>query len=932
MNTIHVLARGLIGGVAVCLILTTGQACRQKRGAGLPPELEQRCVVLETRTAADQSGTWSAWLAAFLPEATRATPGTLPDALSLCRENDWVFIAPAALIDDVSRPLLSDYLSQGGRLLVVGRATTTAPVHETTLNKAIGGDAPHYSATSVAMRVVSGRLAVDVSPREFQSPFPPPRGAGGERAGPSRWIPVVEALNAEGGVMGWPAAAMVTRNPQAPPSICGRVQFDIQRHDGESLVPLFSAMVAEMTREVYLHRYGLARYSARSQTPLQVSAQVLDHRLRDASPLRLVVEWINASGQEIRRHVSAPLDAATALFQLNIGLAPEPSGPSEVFTLRYSIRDRNDQRTLDETEQKFKVFAAATRPPDTEPITVAKGELMQGRRPVFMMGINYWPRLQGVSMSTDQNRHWLDPERFDPDMVAADLDALVTVGIQTIALEYIDLAQAPQLLFVLDEARRRSMWVNLFVPALYPFDLRLDAALALLEAIELAAWPEVFAIEMARGLAVKSRSERRHFDEAWSDWVDEHFNSPGEAEEKLGIALWRERGRLVGPPDLQLRRGPHEDRALGLYYTFLRDYAGRRMAHIRQALRARGYATLLTCRTAYAWPGKMPPGIIDYLDISTGSLHLDFLSPEAWAIHPLHMMHGDGPLMAAYLRGVSAGKPVVWASYGQDVGSVPDAVGLQRQKEVYKHFLDLFLDQGASGALAWWFPPGATELDQHDWGVVQPPGDWRPVEDVFRAVRLRLRQSRPSALTPVRQKAPLMQSARQWRDQQHARTGLFAPMESRVTITEWTMPGVGLNSSAILDPATAPAWTEIDGLHMLNAEWGPMTIEGNVRVRIPGENVRTYVGRPLQMEILNSGTIRWVSAPNRKSGSVWLRISQPGSADEWIGVDPLDRGSRQAIRWQPRDVGLWELQLYLVGYGKFGERLRVEVTTPPRLF
>ena len=119
---------------------------------------------------------------------------------------------------------------------------------------------------------------------------------------------------------------------------------------------------------------------------------------------------------------------------------------------------------------------------------------------------------------------------------------------------------------------------------------------------------------------------------------------------------------------------------------------------------------------------------------------------------------------------------------------------------------------------------------------------------------------------------------------------------------------------------------------MLNAEWGAMSIASTAQERIPGGSIRSYAGRRIDMEIINTGTARWIANNKTTDGSVAIRISQPGQPDEWITPVPLNRGERTTVAWTPREPGLWEAQAYLSGFGKFGEALRLEITTPPGLF
>ncbi|HMP89453.1 MAG TPA: hypothetical protein PJ991_04590 [Kiritimatiellia bacterium] len=923
---------GLIGGIACLMLMTAG--CGKKADRAIRQDLAEKVVIVTTvvQEASPPATGWPAWLASRLTAAAFYSQHQLGTAIQLCLEQDKVLLLSDNVeLNSDSISALNDYLDRGGRLLDIGIRTAPDADMATRITSPTTLIPPRTMLTSSTFRIMSSRKNIDTASRVIAGLTPSPPGIGGESADDARWIPVVSALSSGQNIAGFPAAVYLNPQTGGIHSIRGWFGLNPTRHEGEAFTEMFEAVLEEMSREIYLIRYGAEYHSVISRAPTRISARVLDRRTRDTAPLRLAAEWINRNGIEIRRHVSAPFDTLATPMVLNTGLAPDVPGNPELYTLRILLRDRNDQRTHDQSDQVIKVFAENNPPSERDPISAQTGRLVQGRHPVFMLGVNYWPRHMNMKSAGD-GTHWLDAIRFDPATLQADLDLIQAAGINSIALEYTELSQAPQLLFVLDELRRRSLWAIIYIPALHPLDLRIDEGLRMLNAVKLSDWPEVFGIELARGLGVRTAQERRHLDKAWREWIDEHYNSIIEAEQKLGVTLWRERGRVSGPPDRQTSNGPHRDPAIALYFSFLRDYASRNIGYTRQILREQGYNQLLTARSAYSWPDREPPGILDTLDISVGTHHLDIMFPDAWSFHPLRQERPDSGILYAYARGLSGGKPVMWSEYGHHVGSALTAQSSQRQKEVYKFFIDTFIEQGASGAFSWWFPPGPSARAELDWGMVNPDGTWRPVEEVFRSSRLLLRRNRPRQTTVSRENASLIQSAKQWRDMQQARSGMFADRADGATAVEWMPPGTGMEASALLNPRGERRWSEIDGLTMLNSEWGVIAAGGNNIPRAPGESVRTYTGRQIEMELINSGTVRWSQAGERINGSVWLRASQAGHADEWITLTPSHAGGRQRIRWTPREPGIWDLQAFLVGYGRFGERLRIEATSPPRLF
>lgn len=926
--------------VSRLLVLVLGAAgvsvtwsCSREHSGALPPRFTEICIVLREAPGSSATG-WTPWLNRFLPDARRYDVPQIEEAMNTCIANDATLVVPGQLLQETHRPHLDLFIRRGGRLALLGRDHPLLDDPREAMRRAVGLQGDAFTVTSGTFRIQHREALVTLDAMPLTSPAPLAPGYGGPRAPDHRWIPLVEALGPNGAPLGW--AGGVTLPPQAGGvhAVVGWLGFDPPPSQETALVPLVEALLAETTKPMFLYQYGMDRHAAESQTPLRITARIIDRRGDATDPLRIAARWLNANGMEVRRHISPPLDRPALVTELAVGLAPEPSaGRAELYTLELTLRDRNDQRTHDISTQVIKVLpprnAAAPWP---SPLMIQHGAFVQDRMPVFMLGVNYWPRLFAPPVGDSTSGHWLNPEHFHAATIISDLDLMAAAGLNAVAIEYTDPVQAPQLVFVLDELRKRSMWASVYMPSLYPFDLRLDTAVAMLEAIRLETWPELFALELARGLVIRNRADLRRLDRDWSDWIEEHFNSLAEAEQKAGVSFWRERNGAVGPSDEQLLAGPHRDRAVAIYYAFLRDYASRRMGLVRKTLHEKGYTTLLTARSSFGAPDGLAVNALDSLDPGTGSLHLDVLAPDAWTIHPLRQLHPDGPVLAAYMRGISNQKPIIWSAYGQAVEPSADHEALDRQKDVYQHFLSLFIAEGSAGCFAWRYPSGQATPEGRDWGIMLPSGSWYPVEDVLRTTRLRLRSMRPQLPPVVAGNAPLIQTSRGWQQHQTQRTGPFADPGEQPPVTLWLPPGSGLSSRELLENPPRQGWSVVEGLHMLNAEWGTIQVGNTAQPRAPRENIRTYAGRPVTMEIINSGTLHWTTANTRQTGTIWLQASQPGQPTEWIKIDPLEAGSSQVLAWTPREPGFWEIQPHLAGYGKFGERLSIEVTTPPSLF
>src|SRR5205807_530278 len=109
-------------------------------------------------------------------------------------------------------------------------------------------------------------------------------------------------------------------------------------------------------------------------------------------------------------------------------------------------------------------------------------------------------------------------------------------------------------------------------------------------------------------------------------------------------------------------------------------------------------------------------------DLLSGAYHLDFISPEGYALQGDWPTFRGGGLTTAYARWAGNGKPVFWAEFGQSVypDTTPDKIAAQAA--YYDKTYRLIVDSGANGSAAWWFPGGLRLDENSDYGVIGPEG------------------------------------------------------------------------------------------------------------------------------------------------------------------------------------------------------------------
>jgi len=513
----------ILSALGVLYLVFTG--CGTRQASPLTDEMAARCVVV---TDGRDSTGWSRWLDEHLGKSPRYPIDRIEEALSTSLKDDTILIIPGVTLESSHEEPLEDYIARGGRMLLLGANHPAIQLENPRIRQATGAGLGSYPVTSRVLRLDSRNEKIEIAPVQISCLFPPAPGSAND-ANPASWVKVWEAANAHGVAAGWAGSVLLIPQTDAGFSICGWLAFDPPPASDKPLESIVARMITETDRSAYLTRFGTGAFSFLEQKPVVAHAQMIDRRTRDFSPLRLAARWLDRNGQEIRRHISEPLDSPALRTELSVGVAPDVFGREpELFTLEWQIRDRNDLETLDAQSQIIKVFPKKNDSVKAEPVSVSGHTLVAGRRPVFMLGVNYWPRLSSRTAGLAGSGHWLHPARFDPGVLSSDLDLMTAAGINCIAIEYTDLSQAPQILFVLDELRKRSMRSSIYMPSFHPFDLRREEGLAMLDAIDAGEWPEFFALEVARGIAVRSRADLRRLDTAWSEWLDQRFVSISE--------------------------------------------------------------------------------------------------------------------------------------------------------------------------------------------------------------------------------------------------------------------------------------------------------------------------------------------------------------------------------------------------------------------
>ncbi|MFH0953125.1 MAG: hypothetical protein V1873_02215 [Verrucomicrobiota bacterium] len=765
----------------------------------------------------------------------------------------------------------------------------------------------------------------------MQGPLPRPRGTGGEDGAPYRWIPLFAALDDNGQVLGWPASIYVEPQTNGAARKWAWIGLDPTRATQDAIAIMLTECVSRLQRGLFLYKAGVSRFSFEPDSFLQASARWTAPA--GASPaVRVAMDLLREDSSMPSRRVVASTPSPSVPVAINLGRAPQVRDRAENYVLRVSLEDAQEPgRVFDRVEQPIKFLPPRPVTTDREWISARGARFIFRGRPLFLLGVNYWPVSANGRTPGEYNPHWLNAGAFDPEFIRRDLSQLEDAGVNAVSLQYHEEDQAPQLKFFVDEARRRGIWVHAFVAGLNPWNPDLEQARRLVGAADLKDTPQVFALDLAWEPRLGGYADRRRFDGDWLNWVTEQYGSVDHAEQVLGQPLPKKDGRLTGPSDDELAADGNHRRGVAVYRRFVDDFAGRRYGQVVRALRRWSVRQLLSARSGYGGSGNPWADRLFPLDLATGAVHFDFTCPEGWGLHSGLEQFYEAGFVTAYARGVSDGKPVLWLEFGASVGADPQPADLANQARVYDGIFAMVTRSRAAGCFGWWFPGGFRVDEKSDFGVVEPTGAWRPVGSVYRTLGGRLRAER-SVPDPWRgREVDRAADARglsalcdAWRDQ-------YRREMEQGAIEEVRPAGFGRRTSEMpLESIGQIPFQDPAPLAYANAEWGRMEVDGVEQDRAPGRKITVPLKRKLRIELINTGPATWDASQQGKAGAVWVAAEQPGGTRQLLPVRSTAFGGRTWVEWMTTDQGVWRLRPSIADVGLFGEPLDLEVAAPAR--
>ncbi|MEM7394874.1 MAG: hypothetical protein AAF492_21290, partial [Verrucomicrobiota bacterium] len=479
-----------------------------------------------------------------------------------------------------------------------------------------------------------------------------------------------------------------------------------------------------------------------------------------------------------------------------------------------------------------------------------------------------------------------------------------------------------QLAYMLDETRNHQFHVILHLETLNPLRPDFQKAEALLEAIELKGRSDVVGLEIMRDAMLGPYRDRMELDYHWSEWIKEQYGSVRHAEAVVDKPLWTIlEENLTGPVDQELITDGKHDTAVAVYRRFVDDYISRKTGVVRRFLKSSGYTPLICIRGGPSGNsigvdhGKFP------VDLASGSVHADLLLPSGLGLHGNLDRFYETGFLSAYARGVSGGKPILWAGLGVPMPGHPDEADRENQERVFMNHFLLATRTYAGGLITGSYA---------DWGrtagILNPDGSLRPAGKSFRGFVHRLRDHKAIPREWKGREVDRFASARgfmglwdAWREtyKQEIRDGQL--QELRPLGFNTTTRNMPLKTLRGL-PFDAPA-----PFQCANAEWGVIRNGEGFVPREYNQTVRVAPQSRLNLEWINTGAATWDASEETGDRTVWITAEHADRKPVRFEVPETGFGESVQIEWTPQDTGVWTLRGELKGVGAFGEPLHIEV-------
>jgi hypothetical protein len=347
--------------------------------------------------------------------------------------------------------------------------------------------------------------------------------------------------------------------------------------------------------------------------------------------------------------------------------------------------------------------------------TVGDHFVQDGREIVFT-GINYFPAYYPpISPGS-----WLDSRSYRPDVVEDELKTIENLGFNLVSIQGLGADTRPSeqdcanLRDFLARAGQHKLLVNLYIGTGALVPIAKPEKLAVIPKVcGLAGNAALFAYDIAWEAHFGSAALRSALQQPWLRWLNVSYGSIQGADMSLG-------GTHAMPTDAELCSEAPDVR-VSAYKRFLDDTLSQNYRDVRRAILTVDSSHLIGARSGYGGNGSRSVCGEALVDLRAGAKHLDFISPEGYALDPTdeNSQLSRGGFTTAY---ADIGKPILWAEFGINVDNSCSYCSEDVQAGFFSNMWKLIRHGRSNGGVAWWFvgvrSQSAGDGEKSDYGIV----------------------------------------------------------------------------------------------------------------------------------------------------------------------------------------------------------------------
>lgn len=583
-----------------------------------------------------------------------------------------------------------------------------------------------------------GANDVEVRATHMQCAIPRTMGRGFQRGQKWRYVPLLDAVDGEGNVLGSPGWLLLAHASSRPTSVtAGLGVLDPDLLASRELAQAVCAIAGRLRGGLFLREAGAEQFAYWPGESVRLGATVTSvSPARERAALKITVR--GADGQVAWENSAFVPELERGREHQWSDTWTPPARPGAVYTVTTQLL--SGDTVIDQIGHDVSLLDTR-RPDPSEYISVSGNDfILQGRK-WYPVGINYWPLYVSGMDQDDFWAGWLRSAYYDPELVEEDLARMAELGINLVSIQSSDLQDYRNLLDFIRRCDRRNIYVNLFCGLASPLAFREEPLREFIETARLADNPAIMAYDTIwePGNYVFQGDRRGGWDGAWRAWVIEQYGSIEAAEADWQFAGRRDdQQRLISPPDQHFQQDGPWRVMMAAYRRFMDDLTSRQWNQAHRKLREIDPHHLVSFRQGNTLPH-------DFVFTGTPK-HVDFICPEGYSIpHSDAGYHAAG-FITKYVHFTTGGKPVVWSEFGQSVWDPttmsPSPARIEEVARYHELFYRMALESGANGTIPWWWPGGYRVGERSDYGIIDPNGAPRPAAQLIAHYGPRLRADR----------------------------------------------------------------------------------------------------------------------------------------------------------------------------------------------